>query len=49
MIGMFTELGPCEVVPVNRNSITTKPRAFSWDKSSNMLFIDQVSGIAPTD
>ncbi|KAG0124111.1 carboxypeptidase [Tuber indicum] len=41
LIGMFSELGPCEAVPVNRNSITTRARPFSWDKASNMLFIDQ--------
>ncbi|PUU73991.1 Alpha/Beta hydrolase protein [Tuber borchii] len=34
-------VGPCEAVPVNRNSITTRARPFSWDKTSNMLFIDQ--------
>ncbi|CUS15304.1 unnamed protein product [Tuber aestivum] len=41
LIGMFTELGPCEAVPANRDSITTRVRPFSWDKASNMLFIDQ--------
>lgn len=43
MIGMFSETGPCEVVEESRESITTVPRDFSWDRSSNMLFIDQVS------
>lgn len=43
MIGMFCEVGPCEAVEANRESITSIPRDFSWDRSSNMLFIDQVS------
>lgn len=43
MIGMFSEIGPCEAVEASRESITSVPRDFSWDRSSNMLFIDQVS------
>lgn len=40
MFGFFTGAGPCEVVEDGR-SLTTKAREWGWDRSSNMLFIDQ--------
>ncbi|PSN61055.1 carboxypeptidase S1 [Corynespora cassiicola Philippines] len=40
MIGLFREMGPCMVVPsTDGYGTTTNP--WGWDRSSNMLFIDQ--------
>jgi carboxypeptidase C (cathepsin A) len=41
MVGLFTEVGPCEVVQMNDGSYGTQARMWGWDRSSNMLFIDQ--------
>lgn len=41
MVGLFTEVGPCEVVQMNDGSYGTQSRMWGWDRSSNMLFIDQ--------
>ncbi|KAH9821416.1 carboxypeptidase S1 homolog-like protein A, partial [Teratosphaeria destructans] len=41
MFGLFNEVGPCEVVQVNDGSFGTQLRMYGWDRSSNMLFIDQ--------
>ena len=41
MVGLFNEVGPCEVVQVNDGSYGTQVRQFGWDRSSNILFIDQ--------
>jgi len=41
MIGLFREAGPCEVVETSENSYGTKARTWGWDRSSNVLFIDQ--------
>lgn len=41
MVGLFQELGPCEVVEVASNKLATIPRDWGWDRSSNILFIDQ--------
>jgi carboxypeptidase C (cathepsin A) len=41
MLGMFTETGPCEVVQLEDGTYGTQPRLWGWDRSSNMLFIDQ--------
>ncbi|KAK4545869.1 hypothetical protein LTR36_002433 [Oleoguttula mirabilis] len=41
MVGLFTENGPCEVVQVNDGSYGTQYRMWGWDRSSNMLYIDQ--------
>ncbi|KAL1297362.1 hypothetical protein AAFC00_004903 [Neodothiora populina] len=41
MIGLFQELGPCEVVQLADGSYGTQPRMWGWDRSSNVLFIDQ--------
>ncbi|KAF2401028.1 alpha/beta-hydrolase [Trichodelitschia bisporula] len=41
MIGLFTENGPCEVVQLADGSYGTQARMWGWDRSSNMLFIDQ--------
>lgn len=42
LLGMMTEVGPCEVKPFNDESLGTVPREYSWDAASNMLFLDQV-------
>ncbi|KAK7567239.1 Alpha/Beta hydrolase protein [Phyllosticta citricarpa] len=41
MIGLFEETGPCEVVELSDGSFGTQARAWGWDRSSNVLFIDQ--------
>jgi carboxypeptidase C (cathepsin A) len=41
MVGLFNEVGPCEVVQMNDGSYGTQSRTWGWDRSSNMLFIDQ--------
>ncbi|KAF1845461.1 alpha/beta-hydrolase [Cucurbitaria berberidis CBS 394.84] len=41
MIGLFQELGPCEVVPLENGSYGTQSRLWGWDRSANLLFIDQ--------
>lgn len=41
MVGFFNENGPCEVVQVNDGTYGTQHRMWGWDRSSNMLYIDQ--------
>lgn len=41
MVGLFNEVGPCEVVQMSDGSFGTQSRMWGWDRSSNMLFIDQ--------
>ena len=41
MVGLFNEVGPCEVVQMSDGSYGTQYRMFGWDRASNMLFIDQ--------
>lgn len=41
MVGLFQETGPCEVVEIAKGKLGTQARAWGWDRSSNMLFIDQ--------
>ena len=41
MAGMFLENGPCEVVEIAQGSFGTQAREWGWDRSSNMLYIDQ--------
>lgn len=41
MVGLFQEVGPCQVVEIGRNQLGTIPRDWGWDRSSNILFIDQ--------
>lgn len=42
MIGLFNEVGACEVVQVKMGELGTAAREWGWDRGSNMLFIDQV-------
>ena len=41
MVGLFAEVGPCEVIQQSDGSYGTQPRLCGWDRSSNILFIDQ--------
>ncbi|KAH0551668.1 hypothetical protein GP486_007115 [Trichoglossum hirsutum] len=41
MIGMFQENGPCEVVELARGKFGTKARDWGWDRSSNIIYVDQ--------
>ncbi|KAL5433523.1 hypothetical protein PMIN07_011279 [Paraphaeosphaeria minitans] len=41
MIGLFQEMGPCEIVQLEDGSYGTRPNLWGWDRSSNLLFIDQ--------
>lgn len=41
MFGLFNELGPCEVVQLSDGTYGTQANIWGWDRSSNMLFIDQ--------
>jgi carboxypeptidase C (cathepsin A) len=41
MVGLFNEVGPCELVLLSNGSYSTQPRLWGWDRSSNLLFIDQ--------
>ncbi|KAF2860672.1 alpha/beta-hydrolase [Piedraia hortae CBS 480.64] len=41
LFGLFNEVGPCQVVQLNDGLYGTQMRPFGWDRSSNVLFIDQ--------
>lgn len=41
MIGLFQESGPCEVVQLPDGSYGTQERVWGWDRSSNILYVDQ--------
>lgn len=41
MVGLFQEMGPCELVRLPNGTYATQPRLWGWDRSSNLLFIDQ--------
>lgn len=41
MVGLFQEVGPCQVVEIAKEKLGTVPREWGWDRSSNMIFIDQ--------
>jgi carboxypeptidase C (cathepsin A) len=41
MVGLFQENGPCEVVEIANGRLGTRARDWGWDRSSNMLYIDQ--------
>lgn len=41
MVGLFQELGPCRVVEIDQGTLGTIAREWGWDRSSNMLFVDQ--------
>lgn len=41
MVGMFQEVGPCQVVEIAQGRLGTRPRDWGWDRSTNILFIGQ--------
>lgn len=41
MVGLFLETGPCEVIEIAQGKLGTKAREWGWDRSSNILYIDQ--------
>lgn len=41
MVGLFQEVGPCEAVELARGQFGTRARDWGWDRSSNIVFIDQ--------
>jgi carboxypeptidase C (cathepsin A) len=45
LIGFFQETGPCEVIQLADGSYGTQSRLWGWDRSSNMIFIDQPSQV----
>jgi carboxypeptidase C (cathepsin A) len=45
MVGLFQETGPCEVIEVAEGELGTQARDWGWDRSSNMIYIDQPSQV----
>lgn len=49
LIGLFTELGPCELVSIHPRSwdgsLRTVPNEYSWNEFANIVFIDQPAGV----
>lgn len=45
MVGLFQETGPCEVIEIAQGKLGTKARDWGWDRSSNILYIDQPSEV----
>lgn len=41
MVGLFQEVGPCQVVEIAKGKLGTVAREWGWDRSSNIIFIDQ--------
>ena len=41
MVGLFQETGPCEVIEIAQGKLGTQARDWGWDRSSNILYIDQ--------
>jgi carboxypeptidase C (cathepsin A) len=41
MVGLFQENGPCEVIEIARDKFGTRAREWGWDRSSNIVYIDQ--------
>ncbi len=41
MVGMFQETGPCQVVEIAKGQLGTQARDWGWDRSSNIIYIDQ--------
>lgn len=45
MVGFFNEMGPCQVVQLSDGGYGTQASMWGWDRSSNVLFIDQPSQV----
>lgn len=41
MVGLFQETGPCEVVEIAQGRLGTQAREWGWDRSSNIVYVDQ--------
>ena len=41
MVGLFQENGPCQVVEVAQGKLGTQPNDWGWDRSTNILYVDQ--------
>lgn len=41
MVALFQEVGPCEVIEITKGQLGTVARDWGWDRSSNIVFIDQ--------
>lgn len=41
VVGLFQESGPCEVVEMADGTYGTQARLWGWDRSSNIIYIDQ--------
>lgn len=41
MVGLFQENGPCQVVEIAQDKLGTKPNDWGWDRSTNILYVDQ--------
>ena len=41
MVGLFLESGPCQVVEMAQGRLGTEPNIWGWDRSSNILYVDQ--------
>ena len=41
MVGLFQEVGPCQVVEIAQGRLGTQARDWGWDRSSNIVFVDQ--------
>ena len=41
MVGLFQENGPCQVVEIAQGRLGTQPNAWGWDRSTNIIYVDQ--------
>lgn len=41
MVGLFQENGPCQVVEIAQDKFGTQPNDWGWDRSTNILYVDQ--------
>ena len=41
MVALFQENGPCEVVEMSKGQLGTRARDWGWDRSTNILYVDQ--------
>lgn len=54
MVGLFQENGPCQVVEMAQGRLGTQPNDWGWDRSTNILYVDQPNQVgfsydAPTN
>ena len=41
MVGLFVENGPCQIVEMAQDRLGTQPNEWGWDRSTNILYVDQ--------